>query len=106
MVKNGRNSVKTQWYRIHQGRPYQDVGLGIRDSRGRSMIFGPRLEPNHHLIEYLSQGDDDDFIQTYFCIKVDEEEIPCTLCGGCEERTFACSEDYEEALIESERMEE
>ena len=101
-----RNRFNTQRNFLYQGRHYRDVGLGIRDSRGRSMIFGPRLEPNHHLIEYLSQGDDDDFIQTYFCIKVDEEEIPCTLCGGCEERTFACSEDYEEALIESERMEE
>ena len=70
----------------------------------------PRLEPNHHLIEYLSYSDEDedeeDFIQTYFCIKVDEEEIPCTLCGGCEERTFACSEDYYEALLEAERKEE
>ena len=91
MVKNGRNSVKTQWYRIHQGRPYQDVGLGIRDSRRRSMIFGPRLEPNHHLIEYL-MCDDADFIQP-LCINTEDEEEPCTRCGTCEEKTFACSED-------------
>ena len=36
---------------------------------------------------------------TDLCIKA-EEETPCTLCGGCEERTFACSEDYYDALIE------
>ena len=73
------------------------------------MIFRtpePRLEPNHHLIDYLSESDDEDFIQTYFCIKAEEEEIPCTLCGGCEERTFACSEDYYEALLESEMEDE
>ena len=72
------------------------------------MIFRtpePRLEPNHQLIEYL-MCDDADFIQTYFCIKAEEEEIPCTLCGGCEERTFACSEDYYEALLESEMEDE
>ena len=64
------------------------------------MIFGPRLEPDHHFNEYLCfDGDDADFIQTDFCIKA-EEEIPCTLCGGCEERTFACSEDYYEAMQE------
>lgn len=36
---------------------------------------------------------------TDYCLKA-EEDIPCTLCGGCEERTFACSEDYYEFLME------
>ena len=69
------------------------------------MIFSHRLEPDHHLEEYIRfDGDDTDFIRTCFCIKA-EEDIPCTLCGGCEERTFACSEDYYEALMDKE-MEE
>lgn len=57
------------------------------------MIFGPRTEPNHHLEEYLSfDGDDADFIQP-LCINTEDEEEPCTRCGTCEEKTFACSED-------------
>ena len=55
------------------------------------MIFGPRLEPNHQLIEYL-MCDDADFIQP-LCINTEDEEEPCTRCGTCEEKTFACSED-------------
>ena len=55
------------------------------------MIFGPRLEPNHHLQEYL-MCDDADFIQP-LCINTEDEEEPCTRCGTCEEKTFACSED-------------
>ena len=86
-----RNRFRTQRNRIHQGRHYRDVGLGIRDSWGRSMIFGPRLEPNHQLIEYL-MCDDADFIQP-LCINTEDREEPCTRCGTCEEKTFACSED-------------
>ena len=71
------------------------------------MIFSHRLEPDHHLEEYIRfDGDDEDFIQTDFCINATEEEIPCTLCGGCEERTFACSEDYYEALMDKEMEDE
>ena len=55
----------------------------------------PRLEPDHHLEEYLSfDGDDTDFIQTdnnciffFFFFK------PCNRCGQCEDKFFACSED-------------
>lgn len=59
------------------------------------MIFGPRLEPNHHLEEYLAfDGDDSDFIRT--CINSEEQE-PCEACGQCEEVYYACSEDeYDE----------
>ena len=57
------------------------------------MIFGPRLEPNHHLQEYIAfPGDDADFIQP-LCINTEDSEVPCTRCGTCEEKTFACSED-------------
>jgi len=57
------------------------------------MIFGPRLEPNHHLQEYISyDGDDSDFIQP-LCINTEDMDEPCTRCGTCEEKTFACSED-------------
>ena len=49
----------------------------------------PRLEPNHHLEEYL-MCDESDFIQT--CINSEEQE-PCTRCGTCEEVYYACSED-------------
>jgi len=71
------------------------------------MIFSHRLEPDHHFEEYLAfDGDDEDFVQTDFCINATEEEIPCTLCGGCEERTFACSEDYYEALMDKEMEDE
>ena len=57
------------------------------------MIFGRRLEPNHHLQEYIAfPGDDADFIQP-LCINTEDREEPCTRCGTCEERTFACSED-------------
>ena len=86
-----RNRFNTQRNFLYQGRHYRDVGFGIRDSRGRSMIFGPRLEPNHQLIEYL-MCDDADFIQP-LCINTEDEEEPCTRCGTCEEKTFACSED-------------
>ena len=86
-----RNRFRTQRNFLYQGRHHRDVGLGIRDSRGRSMIFGPRLEPNHHLIEYL-MCDDADFIQP-LCINTEDREEPCTRCGTCEEKTFACSED-------------
>ena len=86
-----RNRFRTQRNFLYQGRHHRDVGLGIRDSRRRSMIFGPRLEPNHHLIEYL-MCDDADFIQP-LCINTEDEEVPCTRCGTCEEKTFACSED-------------
>lgn len=50
----------------------------------------PRLEPNHLLEEYL-WDDGADFIQ--LCINTEDSEEPCTRCGTCEEKTFACSED-------------
>ena len=57
------------------------------------MIFGPRLEPNHHLEEYL-MGDDADFIQpNNNCIFDFDDVKPCNHCGHCEDKTFACSED-------------
>ena len=88
-----RNRFRTQRNFLYQGRHYRDVGFGNGNSRGRSMIFGPRLEPDHHLEEYLSfDGDDADFIQP-LCINTEDEEEPCTRCGTCEEKTFACSED-------------
>ena len=86
-----RNRFNTQRNFLYQGRHHRDVGFGNGNSRGRSMIFGPRLEPNHHLIEYL-MCDDADFIQP-LCINTEDEEEPCTRCGTCEEKTFACSED-------------
>ena len=86
-----RNRFRTQRNFLYQGRPYRDVGFGNGNSRGRSMIFGPRLEPNHQLIEYL-MCDDADFIQP-LCINTEDREEPCTRCGTCEEKTFACSED-------------
>ena len=86
-----RNRFNTQRNFLYQGRHHRDVGFGNGNSRGRSMIFGPRLEPNHHLIEYL-MCDDADFIQP-LCINTEDREEPCTRCGTCEEKTFACSED-------------
>ena len=86
-----RNRFRTQRNFLYQGRHYRDVGFGNGNSRGRSMIFGPRTEPNHQLIEYL-MCDDADFIQP-LCINTEDEEEPCTRCGTCEEKTFACSED-------------
>ena len=45
------------------------------------MIFSHRLEPDHHLEEYIRfDGDDDDFIRT--CFKYDEP-LPCQHCGKC-----------------------
>ena len=42
------------------------------------MIFGPRLEPNHDLEEYIAfPGDDADFLRT--CKNRGEE--PCTFCS-------------------------
>ena len=88
-----RNRFRTQRNFLYQGRHHRDVGFGNGNSRRRSMIFGPRLEPDHHLEEYLSfDGDDADFIQP-LCINTEDEEEPCTRCGTCEEKTFACSED-------------
>ena len=57
----------------------------------------PRLEPNHHLEEYL-MCDDSDFIQTdNNCIFDYDDVKPCNRCGQCEDKFFACSEDeYEE----------
>ena len=61
------------------------------------MIFGPRLEPNHHLEEYLSfDGDDANFVRTCFN---QEDEEPCTQCGECEDCYYACSEDEMEDKI-------
>ena len=84
-----RNRFRTQRNFLHQGRPYKNVGLGNGNSRRRSMIFGPRLEPNHHLQEYL-MCDDADFVRT--CFNREDEE-PCTRCGQCEDCYYACSED-------------
>ena len=87
------NRFRTQRNFLYQGRHHRDVGFGNGNSWGRSMIFGPRLEPNHHLQEYIAfPGDDADFIQP-LCINTEDEEEPCTRCGTCEEKTFACSED-------------
>ena len=62
------------------------------------MIFSHRLEPNHHLEEYINfDGDDDDFIQT--CFNREDEE-PCSRCGHCEDSYYACSEDEHEDLME------
>ena len=77
-----RNSVKTQRNRIHQGRHYTIVGLGIRHRGRRSMIFGPRVEPNHYLLEYVAfEGDGADFVQTPYCIV--DEDVLCVECGNC-----------------------
>lgn len=41
------------------------------------MIFGPRLEPNHDLEEYLN---------TPNCIyETEDEEVLCCECGQCKE---------------------
>ena len=88
-----RNRFNTQRNFLHQGRPHKDVGFGNGNSWGRSMIYRtpePRLEPNHLLEEYL-WDDGADFIQ--LCINTEDSEEPCTRCGTCEEKTFACSED-------------
>ena len=56
------------------------------------MIFSHRLEPDHHLQEYLAfDGDDDDFIRT--CFNQGDEELPCQHCGHCEDDYYACGED-------------
>ena len=56
----------------------------------------PRLEPNHHLEEYL-YDDDADFIQpNNNCIFDYDDVKPCSNCGHCEDKTFACSEDEHE----------
>lgn len=40
------------------------------------MIFSHRLEPNHHLEEYLSE----------YCLYQDgDEEVLCCECGQCKE---------------------
>ena len=62
------------------------------------MIFRtpePRLEPDHHLEEYIAfDGDDADFIQPdNNCIFDYDDVKPCNRCGQCEDKTFACSED-------------
>ena len=86
-----RNRDRTQRNFIYQGRHHRDVGFGNGNNRGRSMIFGPRLEPNHHLQEYIAfPGDDADFVRT--CFNREDEE-PCTRCGQCEDCYYACSED-------------
>ena len=74
-----RNRDRTQRNFLYQGRHYRDVGFGNGNSRGRSMIFGPRTEPDHDLEEYLAfPGDDADFLQTS-CHNRGEE--PCTFCS-------------------------
>ena len=88
-----RNRFNTQRNFLYQGRPHKDVGFGNGNSWRRSMIYRtpePRLEPNHLLEEYL-WDDGADFIQ--LCINTEDSEEPCTRCGTCEEKTFACSED-------------
>ena len=62
----------------------------------------PRLEPNHHLEEYL-MCDGADFIQPdNNCIFDYDDVKPCNRCGQCEDKFFACSEDeYENARINS-----
>ena len=63
----------------------------------------PRLEPNHHLEEYLNfDGDDADFIQPdNNCIFDYDDVKPCNRCGHCEDKFFACSEDeYEDEMEE------
>ena len=63
------------------------------------MIFSHRLEPDHHLEEYIAfDGDDEDFVRT--CFNQGEDEVPCTNCGHCEDGYFACSEDAYEAEME------
>ena len=66
------------------------------------MIFGPRLEPNHHLEEYIAfDGDDADFIQTRHCTEhPDDPEAICERCGFCEDVFYACSEDEYEDMGE------
>jgi len=55
------------------------------------MIFSHRLEPDHHFEEYIRfDGDDEDFVRTCFN---QEDEVPCTQCGHCEDCYYACSED-------------
>jgi hypothetical protein len=31
-----------------------------------------------------------------------EEDKPCTMCGGCEDKCFACTQDYYEWRMEQE----
>ena len=61
------------------------------------MIFGPRLEPDHHYEEYLNfDGDDADFIQTTekHCTEhPDDPTALCEKCGFCEDVYYACTED-------------
>jgi hypothetical protein len=66
--KNERNSLRTQWYPIHQRRPNKNVGLGNGNSRRRSMINTPepRLEPDHRFDDEGFDESDTDFIQTDF----------------------------------------
>ena len=64
------------------------------------MIFGPRLEPNHHLEEYIScDGDDADFIRHSTDHPVDPE-ARCERCGFCEDVFYACSEDEHDDQME------
>ena len=61
----------------------------------------PRLEPNHHLEEYL-MDDGADFIQPdNNCIFDYDDVKPCNRCGQCEDKFFACSEDeYDDEMEE------
>lgn len=59
------------------------------------MIAGPRLEPDHHLEEYLAfPGDDADFIR--YCTEHPDGDAICERCGHCEDVYYACSEDEED----------
>ena len=40
------------------------------------MIFGPRSEPNHSLMEYLNE---------YCLYQTEDEEVLCCECGQCKE---------------------
>ena len=45
-----------------------------RNWRGGSMIYGPRLEPNHDLEEYIN----------YYCLyQTTDEDVLCVDCGEC-----------------------
>ena len=55
------------------------------------MIFGPRLEPDHHYEEYLAYGDDADFVR--HCKEHEDPDAICEECGFCEDIFYACSED-------------
>ena len=49
-----RNRFRTQRNFLYQGRHHRDVGFGNGNSRGRSMIFGPRLSyTKEDIIEML-----------------------------------------------------